>query len=281
VVAKATELSTSAGAKVGYKVIVECAPPPWSAFTQMTSYPEVLSAELNLTVYHFVKQSQDDNYLKNGVKLPYTGPFGGDRLSFQLSAPPPPSSPPPPLPPPSPSSPVGTKISIVDARSDTQRTCQIGNGCVNNWCANNDMRSKAQMSCAYDGSYDKCDGGTDQLWAFKFPCKGKVTSGHISLHSGSFESQQLLGWGYSTDAIAWTKMGGYSTNGAWCPGIGGYSVDPSSVKDLSCCRHPNSYSVSILLPTDTSIQWFAFSWGHGNLAFREVTLSDDAMMMCD
>ena len=40
------------------------------------------------------------------------------------------------------------------------------------------------------------------------------------------------------------------------------------------------YSITIPLPTDVSIEWFAFTWGHG-ISPKEVLLSSDAKIKCD
>ena len=102
----------------------------------------------------------------------------------------------------------------------------------------------------------------------------------ICFSAGSSYLEQLLGWFYSVDGVNWTPMGTFASNRGWCDHNADFSTYLRSPSGMTCasCVQSGSYSVTIPLPTDTEIEWFAFSWGH-TMEPREIQLSG-ARMKC-
>ena len=78
-------------------------------------------------------------------------------------------------------------------------------------------------------------------------------------------------------------MGQFSTTSGWCtsyPGFSTYTVSNPSTMSCASCVVSGEYSITVPLPSDVSIEWFGFSWGH-NIAVKEIMMSDDAEIRCD
>ena len=125
----------------------------------------------------------------------------------------------------------------------------------------------------------------DGLNAVKFNCKGTFQSGSMMFSAGSSYVNQLLGWFESADGILWQGVGQFSTQATWCntgPDFGSLTVSGTERYRMECtgCHDSGSYTVTVPLPTDHPIEWWAFAWGH-SVEPREFELSSDAIIKCE